>query len=323
MALLKRASRSLMSGGAVPRKVKIDSRRWRGYHWQSSAITPDLEFSVELTDVYEDLKPFSPQLKRYGGRVYLPFVKNNAGPQILEASQRLLDLGCQPVPHLTVRRLGGMDSVQLLLEQWYQVGVRDVFLIGGDVDAPLGKLHSSMQVLEAGVLQASGFHRVGMAFHPEGNPLDPDHAATFHAKLSWMHTASTSDVYFVSQPCLSSAQVNTRLEALSPSIGNTEMWIGLAGPATVKRLVKFAKLCGVSTSFRLLQSNGLEIAAQALNITPITSEHLVDEIYNKRFHVFAVGGMGATLEWIDEMQQSRARQMELCEGKEHRVKAGL
>eukprot|EP00954_Amorphochlora_amoebiformis_P029725 1393569-Amorphochlora_amoeboformis.AAC.2 len=179
MALLKRASRSLMSGGAVPRKVKIDSRRWRGYHWQSSAITPDLEFSVELTDVYEDLKPFSPQLKRYGGRVYLPFVKNNAGPQILEASQRLLDLGCQPVPHLTVRRLGGMDrsvfylfntnnmnsslsllspSVQLLLEQWYQVGVRDVFLIGGDVDAPLGKLHSSMQVLEAGVLQASGFH---------------------------------------------------------------------------------------------------------------------------------------------------------------------
>ena len=62
-------------------------------------------------------------------------------------------------------------------------GVTDVLVIGGGADRLQGEIHSTMQVLETGLLDAHGITEIGVAGHPEGTPDFSDEVAEIALRL--------------------------------------------------------------------------------------------------------------------------------------------
>mmetsp|Transcript_14815 Transcript_14815/g.20627 ORF Transcript_14815/g.20627 Transcript_14815/m.20627 type:complete len:319 (-) Transcript_14815:232-1188(-) len=267
-----------------------------------------LEMSVEVTHLSEKLKSI-PALRRYKGRVYIPYVQNDDAKRITTVAEDLLSLDCSPVPHVPVRRFSSWKELENVLGVWENMGIREIFLIGGDVPKPLGPLDNSMQVLESGILQEIGLKRVGCALHPEGNVNDPHHMESLLEKIKWMKDQkSTSetrkekalDMCLVSQPCFSSAIINQCLHS-ARSHTPMQIWIGTVGPSDAASLVRFARICGISTSLRMIQTHCSQLSNLATALAP---EHIINSVESSHFHIFSLGGLEVTLQWMEILKES-------------------
>mmetsp|Transcript_26147 Transcript_26147/g.42080 ORF Transcript_26147/g.42080 Transcript_26147/m.42080 type:complete len:314 (+) Transcript_26147:170-1111(+) len=266
-----------------------------------------IEMSVEVTHLSEKLKSI-PALRRYKGRVYIPYVQNDDAKKITTVAEDLLALDCSPVPHVPVRRFSSWKELENVLRFWGKMGIREIFLIGGDVPKPLGPLDNSMQVLESGILQEIGVKRVGCALHPEGNVNDPHHVESLLEKIEWMKDQQSMswkekalDMCLVSQPCFSAAIINQCLHSVR-SHAPMKMWVGTVGPSDAASLVRFAKICGISTSLRMIQTHGFELSNLVSALTP---EHIINSVESCHFHIFSLGGLEVTLQWMEMLKESR------------------
>ena len=81
---------------------------------------------------------------------------------------RLTEAGLRPVAHVPARNFLDVDAVRDYVTGLRGVGVDEVLALGGGAPTPVGALHETMQLLEAGLF--AGFARIGVAAHPEGHP---------------------------------------------------------------------------------------------------------------------------------------------------------
>ena len=83
--------------------------------------------------------------------------------------------------------------------------------------------------------------------------------------------------------------------------------IGVAGPAKLQTMIKFAMACGVGPSLRVLQRRAADVAKLLLPFEP--TEVLTELARHKaahpdfnieQVHFFPLGGIGKTAEYIDQ-----------------------
>ncbi len=263
----------------------------------------------------EDFRP----LLRSGTRVYIAHIEGTPIDDMVATARRLTDEGFEPMPHLPARIIPD----RMVLEVWArryreEAGVTQALLLGGGTSQPLGELDSSIAMLETGIFDRLGFHRLHVAGHPEGNRDIDIEGGTLRVDeaLQWKQAFSErtdAKMAIVTQFAFDAAPVIAWAERLKEGGICLPIHIGVAGPTKLQTLIKFAINCGVGPSLTVLQKRALDLRKLLVPYEP--TDFLSDLAAYKatrpdslieQIHVFPLGGIQASTEWLSRMQQGHA-----------------
>lgn len=267
--------------------------------------------SIEVTPkVRTKIKNFSDVINP-GRRVFVTYLPGSQPDNVIETSIRLRKEGMEPVPHLAARSMTGAKQLYETLKRLrYEADVRDVLIIGGGVDKPVGKFKSTLDMLETGFFEEFGLRSIGVAGHPEGNNDIPEdhirHALQFkneYARQNNIH------MYIVTQFVLTADPVFDWLEKIEHWGNQLPVNIGLPGPARLQTLMRFAKLCDVNTSFNFIRKQGLRMFKLKAECAPDEPIARLSEYYANtpdcpitRLHFYNFGGIRRTMSYIKALE---------------------
>ncbi|MEL0076460.1 MAG: methylenetetrahydrofolate reductase [Alphaproteobacteria bacterium] len=235
--------------------------------------------------------------------VNVTFLPGSDPMDTIAVAQRLHNDGMKPVPHLAARSLKDADQLDTLLSAFVEkAGVKEVLVIGGGVDKPVGQFSDSMQVLSAGLIQRHGIRSIGVAGHPEGSPdISDDEIAEALAAKNALAVAEGLDLYIETQFCFE-ADIVLDWEKRVRAAGNRlPIRIGIPGPATIKTLFRFAQISGIGPSMRFISKQARNVA----KLMTVQSPHLLldglaegmandSECLIRHFHYYPFGGFAKT-----------------------------
>ena len=243
-----------------------------------------------------------------GTTVNVTFLPNTSPHETIEVAMRLSDEGMNPVPHIAARSLESKSQLETIIKAATQkASVKEVLLIGGGVDKPVGDFSDSMQVLSTGVLQEHGITCIGVAGHPEGSP-DIDQAALTHA-LEWKNDFAKREgleLYIETQFCFEAEAVIAWEKSIRKAGNELPIKVGIPGPATIKTLFRFAQISGIGPSMRMIAKQ----ASKVSKLLTVQSPHLLitglaeamasdSETRLKHFHYYPFGGLERTARWAE------------------------
>ena len=280
----------------------------------NSALVDFLKgYSIEVmprtAEKIDDFRDFLPA----GTRVYIAHIEGTPIEDMVATAARLRDEGFDPMPHFPARIIKDVAT----LEEWvnrYQsdAGVDQALLLAGGVANPHGDFHCSMQLLETGIFDRAGFKRLHVAGHPEGNrDIDPDGSdKNVTEALHWKQKFSDStdaEMALATQFCFEAKPVIAWADALRDAGVTLPIHIGVAGPAKLQTLIKFAMACGVGASLKVLQKRALDVTKLVLPYEPteFLTELATHKAANPDFnitqvHFFPLGGIKTNANWAIE-----------------------
>ncbi len=248
-----------------------------------------------------------------GTAVFINYAATDTHHAAVEAATRLRRAGFEPVPHVAARYLLGYTQLNdFLARAADDAGVGQALVVGGDPARPAGSYDSAGQLIETGLFQKHGIARVYFAGYPQGHPrigaaaletaLRGKLAA---AKAGGLEARIATQFGFEAEPILAWLG---RLRA--QGIG-APVRIGLAGPASVAALSKFAVRCGVGNSLRALASGHTSFARLLVEAGP---EPIIRALAGAEtgalgiagLHFFTFGGAGRTSAMIRTMLRGAA-----------------
>jgi methylenetetrahydrofolate reductase (NADPH) len=188
-----------------------------------------------------------------GGRIYVPALPKSSGPEVAAACASIRARGYQPVPHLAARAMRSRVALAEWLERMRDAGADAILLIAGDRRQPAGAFHDTLDVLDTGLVEGSGFRRIAVAGHPEGHAKASDEAliTALRRKAAWARETD-SEIRIVTQFAFSAAPVIDWYARMSAEDIGIPLRIGLPGPAKTQTLLRYAAQCGVGASARML-----------------------------------------------------------------------
>ncbi|MDG2406540.1 MAG: methylenetetrahydrofolate reductase [Paracoccaceae bacterium] len=245
-----------------------------------------------------------------GTRVYIAHIDGTPIADMVSTARRIAAEGYAVMPHFPARII----KDQPMLEDWiarYQgeANVTEALLLAGGVDTPQGQYHSSMQLLESGVFDKAGFDRLHVAGHPEGNKdIDPDgKSVNVDSALSWKkHFSERTDakMALTTQFAFEAGPIIDWANAIKAAGVDIPIHIGIAGPAKLQTLIKFAIACGVGPSLKVLQKRAMDVTKLLLPYEPtqVISQLATHKAENPDFnishvHFFPLGGIKTNASW--------------------------
>jgi len=242
-----------------------------------------------------------------GSAVFLPWIAGETHQRSVAAARLLARAGLEPVPHVAARFLSGYTQLgDFLARLSGEAGTRAAMLVGGDRDRALGALDSGLSALDTGLFARHGFRRLCLPAYPEGNPrIDPATLdAALRAKLA-RAAAQGIATGIVTQFCFEAQPILDLVRRLRATGIAAPLRVGLAGPASLAALMKFALRCGVGNSVRALALHGAAIARLTATRDPsAVLEGLAagvaaePDLAPEGIHLFAFGGAARTALWL-------------------------
>lgn len=245
-----------------------------------------------------------------GTRIYVSAVPRRAPAEQIDVATRLGAAGFEPVPHIAARAFASHADLDRHLGALVDAGARRILAIGGDHAVPAGPFHAAIEVIDSGLLQAHGIVEVGIAGYPDGHPRlttgDLDRALVAKAEAA---TETGLGVHIVTQFGFSPATLVAWIARLRDVGIDHPVRIGLAGPATLTGLVRYARACGVSVSAQgLARNTGLAkhlfgmVTPDAV-LRPIAEA--VPQLGDVGPHIFSFGGLAAAARWAAAVATGR------------------
>ena len=268
---------------------------------------PTLAASVEIAPGQVEKKP---ELLRHippATRTYIVDLGTKSPSQWAALARQLINAGLEPVPHIGARRLASKAELHdRLAAMTQEAGVRDVLLIAGEEQ--VGPFHSSMEVLETGLLDLHGVKRVAVAGHPEGHSMITQATADEALMLKQAFAARTgADMRIVTQFGFNAGAAMDWARGLEEAGVDLPVHLGVAGPASVTSLLKYAAMCGVKASGQFLARKGKAVTSLVTNHSPEQYVKPIEEhvaahstCLIKQFHVFPFGGIAKASTWLCE-----------------------
>jgi methylenetetrahydrofolate reductase (NADPH) len=241
--------------------------------------------------------------------VYVSAVPSRPPAEQIATARRLHARGFEPVPHLAARNFESAVALDDYLARMAdEAGVRRLLVIGGDRDTPAGGFHHAIEVIESGLPQSRGIREIGIAGYPEGHPriaaaeIDRLLAAKIEAAA-----ATGLALHIVTQFAFSPAPILAYVARLRERGIEQPIRIGIAGPASVATLMRFAAICGVAASARALARNA-GLARQLFGAS--APDAIIRALAGAQLgevapHFFTFGGLGATARWATAVAAGR------------------
>lgn len=243
-----------------------------------------------------------------GSRVYVAHISGTPIEDMAATVARLAREGFAPMPHIPARLIENRAMLADWLARYRDAGATQALVLGGGLNGPVGDFHEVMQMLETGLFE--GFTRLHVAGHPEGSrDLDPagGEAVAMDAlrrKQAWARATGT-EMAIATQFAFEAGPIIDWAARLKANGIDLPVHIGIAGPAKLQTMLKFAIACGVGPSLRVLQRRARDVTKLLLPFEP-------DDILGKlaahkaahpdfqieRVHFFPLGGIKAATDWI-------------------------
>ncbi|WP_458790661.1 methylenetetrahydrofolate reductase [Yoonia sp. MH D7] len=268
------------------------------------------DYSIEVmprtADKVEDFKALLPA----NTRVYIAHIDGTPIEDMLATAKRLATDGYNVMPHFPARIIKDTATLTDWIARYQgEAGVTQALLLAGGVATPHGEFHSSMQLLESGAFGKAGFKHLHVAGHPEGNKdIDPDGSdKNVMDALRWKAKfADTSDakMALATQFAFEADPIIAWADSLKNAGIDIPIHIGIAGPAKLQTLIKFAIACGVGPSLRVLQKRAMDVTKLLLPyepneiITTLAAHKAANPDFNiTNVHFFPLGGITANANW--------------------------
>jgi len=271
-------------------------------HQRSAALIADC--SLELSPRDELAGDALRKLLAPGTTVFVNHPPSVTHHDIVAACARLRRAGFVPVPHVAARRLASFTQASDFLQRAVSdAEVGRILLIGGD-ESPVGPFRAALDLLGTGVVERHGIVHVSFAGYPEGHPAIDASAldGALQAKVA-LAERSGLDVSLVTQFGFEAEPI-LRWIAQQRGRGITcPVHVGIAGPARVATLAKFAVRCGIGASLRALARGHTAFARIMVEAGPdaLISELVAGESEAaplSGLHVFTFGGVRRGAEWM-------------------------
>jgi len=248
-----------------------------------------------------------------GTTVMIPSIAGDAGDDCVAAARRLRGLGLEPVPHLAARRLVSVDTVELLYRRLRdEADVRSLFFVGGELPTPAGEFGSALELLARTRPARFGFTEIGFGAYPEPHPTISA-AVMEHALETKIAVAEDAGLrsFVVTQFAFAAQPIVDWLDRFRERFADREVLLGLAGPAGIRTLMRYARLCGIGASSRALMRNGASIGRLLVESAPdaVIRELVMTDAIGRfgplRPHFFPFGGLERTARWASAVGDGR------------------
>ena len=282
---------------------------------QPRATAPEIEaflqgYSIEVmprtAEKVEDFRALLPEATR----VYIAHIEGTPIEDMVATAARLARDGFAVMPHFPARIIRDTATLGDWIARYQgEAGVKQALLLAGGVKDPHGDFHCSMQLMETGLFDKAGFERLHVAGHPEGNrDIDPGGGdAEVMQALRWKQAFSErtdAKMALATQFAFDAGPIIAWAEGLKAAGIELPIHIGIAGPAKLQTLIKFAIACGVGPSLKVLQKRAMDVTKLLLPYEPTEvltalAHHKVanpDSLIEK-VHFFPLGGIKTNAQW--------------------------
>jgi methylenetetrahydrofolate reductase (NADPH) len=259
--------------------------------------------TAEKVESFRDLLPT-------GTRVYVAHIEGTPIEDMVATAKRIGAEGYDVMPHFPARIIKDKATLQDWVTRYKDVGVKQGLLLAGGVAQPVGDFHSSMQLLESGAFD--GFARLHVAGHPEGNKdIDADGSDRMVMEAARWKSAfmerTDAQMAMATQFCFEAQPVIDWVTRLQAEGVKLPVHIGIAGPAKLQTLIKFAIACGVGPSLRVLQKRAMDVTKLLLPYEPteVLEGLAAHKAANPGFgieqvHFFPLGGIKTNAQWVTD-----------------------
>jgi methylenetetrahydrofolate reductase (NADPH) len=265
-----------------------------------------IEVMPRTAEKVEDFRAILPQ----GTRVYIAHIDGTPIEEMVATAKRIGAEGFDAMPHFPARIIKDRVTLNDWVARYRDVGVRQGLLLAGGVAQSVGDFSTSMQLLETGAF--TGFDRLNVAGHPEGNKdIDPDGSDKMVMEAARWKSAfserTDAQMAMATQFCFEAGPVIDWVNRLQAEGIKLPVHIGVAGPAKLQTLIKFAIACGVGASLRVLQKRAMDVTKLLLPYEP--TEFVADLAAHKaknpgfgieQVHFFPLGGIKTNAQWVTD-----------------------
>ncbi|MBP6738124.1 MAG: methylenetetrahydrofolate reductase [Rhodobacteraceae bacterium] len=266
-----------------------------------------IEVMPRTAEKVEDFRALLPK----GTRVYIAHIEGTPIEDMVATARRLNAEGFPVMPHFPARIIPDKATLADWIARYQgEADVNQALLLGGGVNTPAGDFDSSMQMIETGLFD--GFKRLHVAGHPEGNKdIDKDGGDAIVLKaLKWKQdfsARSDAEMAIATQFCFDAAPVIAWVDRLAAEGIRLPVHIGVAGPAKLQTLIKFAIACGVGPSLKVLQKRAMDVTKLLLPYEPtdVIAALAAHKAANPGFgieqvHFFPLGGIKTNAQWVTD-----------------------
>ena len=270
------------------------------------------DYSIEVMPrTAEKVEDFTALLPR-GTRVYIAHIEGTPIEDMVATAKRLAADGYAVMPHFPARIIKDKATLADWIARYQgEADVKQALLLAGGVATTHGDFSDSMQLMETGLFDAAGFRRLHVAGHPEGNrDIDATGTANVDAALKWKNdfqTRTDAKMAIATQFAFDAKPIIAWADNLRDAGITIPVHIGIAGPAKLQTLIKFAIACGVGPSLKVLQKRAMDVTKLLLPYEPtdIINELALHKAANPDFnishvHFFPLGGIKTNANWAIE-----------------------
>lgn len=227
--------------------------------------------------------------------IFVTMIPGSEQQEIIGAIAKLQQAGFRAVPHVTARSFTSEKELACFCQGLKDHAVGKALVIAGGLSAPAGPYADSLSLLQSEPFKQSGVRTVAMAGHPEGNPADKQSFDNLVAK--WQHVQQEGlSAEIVSQWSFSPEKVNQYIERVRAAGISCPVRIGIAGPASLKTLLKYAQICGVTAAKEVLKKQGFSFGRLLVSNNP---KSFVSKVSGTDlFHLYPFGGLEKCADWL-------------------------
>jgi methylenetetrahydrofolate reductase (NADPH) len=215
--------------------------------------------------------------------------------------------GHEVVPHLAARMVGDRQELRDFVRRITDLGVDELFVIGGDGDEPVGKFSEAAEVLQELGEFDHGLSRLGIGCYPEGHPKIADDAL-FDALSRKQQYAD----YMVSQLCFDARALAGWLRSARDRRVTLPLRIGVAAPLQIRKLLELSVKIGVGQSLRFLSKQHGMVGNLLLGRTyepmdlllALQQEVSFTDFSVEGLHLFSFNQVDATLAWLSRTAET-------------------
>ncbi|MDI3336108.1 methylenetetrahydrofolate reductase [Defluviimonas aestuarii] len=266
-----------------------------------------IEVMPRTAEKVEDFRDLLPT----GTRVYIAHIDGTPIEDMVATAKRIAAEGFPVMPHFPARIIKDKATLADWIARYKgEADVKQALLLGGGISKPHGDFHCSMQLMETGLFD--GFDRLHVAGHPEGNKdIDPDGSdKNVMDALRWKQAfkdRTDAKMAMATQFCFEAKPVIKWVNCLQAEGIDIPVHIGVAGPAKLQTMIKFAIACGVGPSLKVLQKRAMDVTKLLLPYEP--NEFITELAAHKKanpdfgiesVHFFPLGGIKTNATWAIE-----------------------
>jgi methylenetetrahydrofolate reductase (NADPH) len=220
-------------------------------------------------------------------------------PATLELTKQVLQYvdADKVSPHISARLVESQSQLKSILEQVRALGIKGLFIVGGDAQEPAGPYSCSYDLVQA-IKDLDADIKLGITSYPEGHP-----SISSDVLMQDLVRKAPYAKYMATQMCFDAGAIKTWLEQVRQAGVTLPVQIGIPGVMDLMKLVQISGRIGVGDSLRFLTKHtatvfklmsGYKPDALIEELSPLVG----DSLYNiDTFHIYTFNQVEKTEAW--------------------------